>query len=325
VFRRSARRALRGRRSPAGQRLRLGWRAWPALTLRGRTSASVALALCAFAGNSLLCRQALRATSIDPTTFTGLRLCAGALALALIVAARRRRDARSALAASSAPVARVAAARGHGSWPSACALWLYAAAFSEAYVALTAGTGALLLFGAVQLTMLSTAFVRGARFTARQWSGFALAVGGLVVLVLPGVARPPLVAATSMAVAGVAWGVYSLRGRSATDAIAVNAGNFWRASVLALAVGGLRAGALRFDAAGVGYALASGALASGCGYALWYTVLPRLHATSAATVQLAVPVLAALAGVALLDEPSTLRLALAASAVLGGVAATLRR
>jgi drug/metabolite transporter (DMT)-like permease len=214
---------------------------------------------------------------------------------------------------------------GHGSWRSALALWLYAAAFSEAYVALTAGTGALLLFGAVQLTMLSTAFARGERFRVRQSLGLALAVGGLVVLVLPGVARPALGAALWMALAGVAWGVYTLRGRSARDAIAVNAGNFWRASILALAVGVLRTGSLDFDASGAGYAVASGALASGCGYALWYAVLPRLAATTAATVQLAVPVLAALAGVLLLGEPLTVRLAVASVAVLGGVAATLRR
>jgi len=237
---------------------------------------------------------------------------AGAVALAVIVEARRLRAAPKAVAR-------------HASWGSAFALWLYAAAFSEAYVDLTAGTGALLLFGAVQLTMLSTAFARGERFGALQWLGLALAVGGIVVLVLPGVSRPPLTAALSMGLAGVAWGAYSLRGRGTTDPIAANAGNFWRASVLGLAVAVVRARSLQFDPAGAAYAVVSGALASGCGYAVWYAVLPRLRATSAATVQLAVPVLTAFAGVALLGEPSTLRLAVATAAVLGGVAATLRR
>lgn len=259
-------------------------------------------------------------------------MIAGALALAASVALRGRRGLPGGErpspgnfpGGSPVPLSERAAAR-HGSWRSAFALWLYAAAFSEAYVELTAGTGALLLFGAVQLTMLSTAFVRGERFGAQQWLGLALALVGLVVLLLPGVSRPPLAAALSMALAGVAWGSYSLRGRGTTDPIAANAGNFWRASVFGLAVGVLRARTLQFDPAGAGYAVVSGALASGCGYALWYAVLPRLHATSAATVQLAVPVLTALAGVALLGEPSTLRLAVATVAVLGGVAATLRR
>jgi drug/metabolite transporter (DMT)-like permease len=149
------------------------------------------------------------------------------------------------------------------------------------------------------------------------------------LLVLPGVARPSLGAAASMAVAGIAWGVYSVRGRGTADPLGVTAGNFWRASVLALAVGAvfvfvLRARSLELDLTGVGYAVTSGALTSGCGYAIWYAVLPRLHATSAATVQLAVPILAALAGVALLDEPLTPRLVIASALVLGGVAATLR-
>jgi drug/metabolite transporter (DMT)-like permease len=261
----------------------------------------------AFAGNSLLCRQALRNTAIDPASFTALRLAAGALVLGLI--ARR--------------VARGRA--GGGNWASALALFAYAAAFSFAYVSLPAATGALLLFGAVQATMVGVGLWRGDRLRGRQWLGLALAVAGLVVLLLPGLAAPPAGGAALMAGAGVAWGVYSLRGRGQGDPTRVTAGNFLRAApagiVLALLLG--RAG--WSDPAGVACALASGALASGVGYAIWYAALPGLKPASAAAVQLSVPVLTTLAAAALLDEAIGARIVLASLAILGGIALVILR
>ncbi|MEO0557082.1 MAG: DMT family transporter [Bacteroidota bacterium] len=260
----------------------------------------------AFAANSMLARLALRFTDIDAATFTAVRIGAGALVLAGIVALRRGRLL--------------------GSWASAAALFVYAAAFSFAYLALATGTGALILFGAVQITMIGAGLMAGERLNARQLVGMALALGGLVVLVAPGVEAPPLGAALLMAASGAAWGVYSLRGRGADDPVSASAGNFLRAVPFGLAlvtVIGLRGG-LQLDATGLGYAVLSGAVTSGLGYVAWYAVLPALRASSAATVQLSVPVLAALGGVAFVAEPITLRLALASVATLGGIALVLR-
>lgn len=268
-----------------------------------RTLILTALAMLAFAGNSLLCRVALKATAIDPASFTSIRLASGALALWLIV--RLRADA-------SAPPA--------GSWRSALALFAYAATFSFAYIGLTAATGALLLFGAVQVTMITYGLWSGDRLSRRQWAGLAMAVTGLTGMLLPGLSAPPLSSAALMLAAGIAWGVYSLRGRGEGDPTAVTAGNFLRAAPLALILSVLTITSGSLDSAGVGYAMASGALTSGVGYAIWYAALPGLRATSAATVQLSVPVITALAGVLLLSEPLTARLVLASAAVLGGIA-----
>lgn len=268
-----------------------------------RTLILTALAMLAFAGNSLLCRVALKATAIDPASFTSIRLASGALALWLIV--RLRADA-------STPPA--------GSWRSALALFAYAATFSFAYIGLTAATGALLLFGAVQVTMITYGLWSGDRLSRRQWAGLAMAVTGLTGMLLPGLSAPPLSSAALMLAAGIAWGVYSLRGRGEGDPTAVTAGNFLRAAPLALILSVLTITSGSLDSAGVGYAMASGALTSGVGYAIWYAALPGLRATSAATVQLSVPVITALAGVLLLSEPLTARLVLASAAVLGGIA-----
>ncbi|MEO8161416.1 MAG: DMT family transporter, partial [Arenimonas sp.] len=208
---------------------------------------------------------------------------------------------------------------------SAAALFVYAAAFSYAYVGLAAATGALLLFGAVQLTMLGRAFALGERLRPRQWFGLALALAGLAVLLLPGLAAPPALNAALMLAAGVAWGVYSLRGRGAIDPLAVTAGNFVRTLPISLGLSALAWRGAMVDANGALAAMASGALASGLGYALWYAVLPSLRASTAGIVQLSVPVLAALGGIALLGEPIGWRFAAAAVLTLGGVAlATLR-
>ncbi len=255
----------------------------------------------AFAGNSLLCRLALRNTRIDAASFTLIRIVSGAVALLLIVRLR-------------------GSGEGRGNWHSALALFAYAAGFSFAYLSLPAGTGALLLFGAVQATMILYGLRSGERLRLPQGIGLTAALVGLVGLMLPGVAAPPLIGSLLMTVAGVSWGVYSLRGRGSGDPAAVTAGNFLRAVPFVAALSLVLLPAARLDAMGVIYAISSGALASGCGYALWYTVLPRLTATGAATVQLSVPVIAAAGGVLFLAEPVTLRLLVASAAILGGIA-----
>lgn len=261
----------------------------------------------AFAANSLLCRLALKQTGIDPASFTLVRIASGALALWLIV---RVRDGRPAVA---------------GSWPSALALFAYAATFSFAYVSLTAGTGSLLLFGAVQITMIGVGMYRGERLRPRQTAGLACALAGLVGLLLPGLSAPPWQGSLLMLAAGAAWGVYSLRARGSGDPLQATAGNFLRAVAFAAALGLVMSPWRALDAAGVGWAVASGALASGVGYAIWYTALSALNVTSAASVQLSVPVIAALGGIVLLGEPLTWRLVIASSAILGGIALVIAR
>lgn len=263
-----------------------------------------AAALLAFAANSVFCRLALGHAEIDAASFTLLRLAAGAVTLALLCAAQGRAPFRRDL-------------------PSAAALFVYAAAFSFAYRELTAGTGALLLFGTVQLTMIGTGLIRGERPGAWEWAGLLAALGGLGWLVAPGLAAPPPLGAGLMALAGVAWGVYSLRGRARGDPLATNAGNFAWAVPLALLLFAAGPGPARISAAGATWAVLSGALASGVGYAVWYAALPRLTATRAATLQLTVPVLAALGGVLFLGETLSARLVLAAVLVLGGVAVAI--
>ncbi|WP_250472349.1 DMT family transporter [Caballeronia sp. GAFFF1] len=275
---------------------------YPDASSPARTATLAALAMLAFAGNSLLCRLALKGTQIDAATFTFVRIASAALVLWLILAARGG-DARRA-----------------GSWASAAMLTLYAVAFSYAYVALSAGAGALLLFGAVQATMIGYGLFRGERLTARQWLGLTLALAGLVWLVLPGLAAPQPLSSALMLVAGVGWGVYSLRGRGLADPAAATAGNFLRAFPIAAAIFALAYRHATFDAAGFGYALASGALTSGLGYIIWYAALKTLEPATAATVQLSVPVLAAAGGVALLGEALSVRLVVSSVAILGGIA-----
>ena len=267
-----------------------------------RIAALTSLAMVAFAGNSLLCRVALKHTSIDAASFTTIRLASGALVLWLIVRMSR------------------STASGEGNWRSALALFGYAAGFSFAYASLPAATGALLLFGAVQATMIGHGMWAGERLRGLQSVGLVLALGGLVGLLLPGLAAPPLAGSVLMLGAGVAWGIYSLRGRGGGDPTRVTAGNFLRAVPIAAALSLLLHEGASLDGAGFWYAVASGALASGIGYAVWYAALPALKATQAAIVQLSVPVIAALGGILFLGEPLTLRLALTSAAILGGIA-----
>ena len=266
-----------------------------------RTIALTSIAMIAFAGNSLLCRAALKHTSIDAANFTTIRLVAGAVLLYLFARMRSKQP-------------------GRGNWLSAFALFAYAAGFSYAYVSLPAATGALLLFGAVQATMIGHGLWIGERLLRLQLVGLALAIGGLIGLFMPGLSAPPLYGSVLMLGAGIAWGIYSLRGKGAGDPTRVTAGNFIRAVPITVMLSLIMLKSNSLDYVGVWYAVASGALASGMGYAIWYTALPALKATKAATVQLSVPVIAALGGITFLSEPITLRIVLASVAILGGIA-----
>ena len=280
--------------------------AQPPVLPRPRAIGLTVLAMACFAANSLLCRQALRRTGIDEASFTLIRILSGAITLSLIVRLRRGRFGIG------------------GDWGSAIALFAYAACFSFAYRHLTAATGALLLFFAVQITMIGFGLRAGERLRLPQIAGLTLAAGGLLGLLQPGLTAPPLAGAILMLIAGASWGVYSLRGRGVGDPIKVTAGNFLRAALLALAMSLVRAPLTSVAPMGVIYAVGSGALASGVGYAIWYTALRGLNAIEAATVQLSVPVLAACGGVLWLQEPLTGRLFLASLAILGGVAVVMR-
>ena len=261
-----------------------------------------ALAMTAFAANSLLCRMALVETDIDPASFTFWRLTSGALMLTLLVVMRNQKPLQE------------------GKMASAVALFVYAAGFSFAYVSMTTGAGALLLFGAVQVTMISWGLFKGERMSALQWGGFLLALIGLILLLLPNAAVPQLSSALMMLAAGIAWGVYSLKGKGAKFPIEATAGNFIRATPLALVLLVIFWPGGEFHAEGMAYAVASGAIASALGYALWYSILVHIAAIKAATLQLSVPVLAVFAGWLFLDEPVTLRIILSSLAVIGGVA-----
>jgi len=269
---------------------------WPAL-----------FSLVAFAANSIFCRLALRDGAIDAESFTVVRLASGAVFLLLLIRLRKPGMALG------------------GSWKGGLALYLYAYLFSVAYLQLGAGVGALVLFGAVQITMFAFAWLRGERLSARTLLGMLIAFAGLVLLLLPGAEAPPLLSALVMAASGVAWGVYSLLGRGSPNPLADTAGNFVRSLPLLLVLGIVMLALARthVSPAGLLYALASGALASGAGYALWYGVVKQLSAQQAATMQLSVPVIAALGGVVLIGEPMSLRLLLASLVVLGGVALAL--
>lgn len=270
-----------------------------------RTLLLTAVAMLAFAGNSLLCRLALKTTEIDPATFTSLRLLSGALMLALLLLLRHGRAAMA------------------GSWGGATALFIYAAAFSFAYGSLAAGVGALLLFGAVQISMLLWGWLQGERPGPMSLAGLVLAFAGLLTLLLPGASAPALGGSLLMLLAGVAWGTYSLLGRTSSDALAATTGNFVRSLPMAALLSLVLLQTASWDMNGVLYALASGALASGLGYAIWYMAIVDLKAIQAATVQLSVPIITALAGGLLLDEALSLRLTLSSLAVLGGIALVL--
>ncbi len=272
-----------------------------------KTATLTLLAMIAFASNSLLCRLALKDTAIDAASFTTVRMLSATLMLGLLIGFKP------------------SVYRNNGNWPSALALFAYAAGFSFAYIHLSAGTGALLLFGAVQATMIGVGIYKGERLAGWRLIGFGLAIGGLVALLLPGLSAPPLLSAISMVGAGVAWGIYSLRGKGVGNPIAATAGNFLRTLPLTACLSLLMFQQMAWDAPGLVYAVLSGALTSGIGYAIWYQVLPVLKSTTAATVQLSVPMFAAAGGVLLLSEPLGWRLLVASLAILMGIALVIHQ
>ncbi|MCW8908608.1 MAG: DMT family transporter [Sedimenticola sp.] len=272
-----------------------------------RTALLTTLAMIAFAANSLLCRLALGGETIDAASFTTLRLASGALMLWLVTQAGSRPVTR--------PLSR--------DWLSAAMLFLYAVTFSFAYTTLSTGTGALILFGAVQLTMFLVGLRRGEHFSPLSWTGLAIALAGLVYLLSPGISAPDPFGALLMVAAGIGWGVYSLRGQGASHPLHGNARNFLLALPMALLVSLVFYDDRLLTPSGMLIAIFSGAVASGLGYIIWYAALKGLSATGAATVQLSVPVIAAFGGVMLLSEAVTTRLIIASAATLGGVALAL--
>lgn len=271
--------------------------------------ALTSFALIAFAFNSILCRTALAAGEADAASFTLIRLFSGAVTLAVLVLAsgKTQNPAKS------------------GNWPSAFFLFAYAAAFSFAYVGLTTATGALILFGCVQLTMVGVSVLRGGRPTVFEWVGLAVAFGGLAYLMLPGLSAPPLLNALLMAAAGAAWGFYTLRGKGSEDPLADTAGNFIRAVPMMLAVALFFLPGVHLSGRGALLAVLSGAAASGIGYSVWYAALKHHTPTRAAVLQLSVPVIAAFGGVVLLAEAASPRLVVAGCLILGGIGLTLLR
>ena len=266
-----------------------------------------AFALIAFAFNSILGRLALRGDEADAAGFTGVRLASGAIALIVISYFFSRKTKESK----------------RGSWSSAFFLFAYAACFSFAYLGLTAGTGALILFGSVQMTMIAVTIFRGERPMALEWLGLVVALSGLVYLVFPGLASPPLVSSLLMAAAGMAWAGYTLRGKGSSDPLADTTGNFVRSLPFAAVIAVVYLPNLHLSTRGLVLAVLSGAVTSGIGYAIWYAALKYHTSTRAAVLQLAVPVIAAVLGVLMLGEMATARLGIAAALILGGIGATV--
>jgi drug/metabolite transporter (DMT)-like permease len=270
------------------------------------TVAATTVAMIAFASNSILCRLALAPGAIDAPTFTTVRLVSGAATLLLIAFSTGRAN-----------------RRGAGNWISGAMLFIYAICFSLAYIDLSIATGALILFCAVQLTMIIAAIVTGERPQPLQWLGLLGALGGFIYLVSPGLEAPSPLGSVLMTVSGVAWGIYTLRGRGSADPISATTDNFVRAVPFILIVGVVMLDGAHATMRGVILAIVSGALTSGIGYVIWYAALRGLTATRAATVQLTVPVIAALGGVLFMSEAVSLRLAVATATVLGGVGLVL--
>jgi drug/metabolite transporter (DMT)-like permease len=283
-------------------------------TAIGRTFILTLGALVAFASNSLLCRLALGGHRIDAGAFTAIRLASGAVVLALLAWPEHIRQRNSAL-----PAAHVMRA----GWRSGFLLFAYAIAFSLAYVTLTAATGALVLFTAVQATIVIGAIVGGERPRVAEWCGLALATTGLAYLTLPGLSAPPLAGCALMFLAGVAWGLYTLRGRGSPAPLGDTARNFMCTLPLVAVTALAMRTRMHVSAAGIAYAVLSGALASGLGYVAWYAALRRLTAARAATAQLAVPVIAALGAALFLSEHLDARFVVSAALILGGIALAL--
>jgi drug/metabolite transporter (DMT)-like permease len=286
-----------------------GSRMQRSLERKSATVVLTVLALIAFAGNSVFCRLALAEPIIDPASYTAVRLITGAITLWLITAFRRDGSFR----------------KSGGSWISATMLFIYAVTFSFAYISLSAGTGALILFAAVQITMIAVGLSTGERPEILEWLGLFIAISGLIYLVSPGITAPSILGSVLMATAGIAWGIYSLRGRGASDPVGVTTDNFLRTVPFAIGLIVLWVSTLAITPMGFLWPALSGSITSGLGYIIWYAALRGLTATRAATVQLSVPVIAALAGVVVLGEAISLRLVISAVVILGGVGMAISR
>ena len=271
-----------------------------------KLAAYTALTMLAFASNSVLCRLALKETSIDAASFTTVRILSAVAMLWILMRLQ-----------SQSP-------NKHGSWRSALALFIYAATLSFAYRTIDTGAGALILFGAVQATMILAGYIAGERMGRLQSLGLVGAMGGLVILVLPGVHTPSFLDSLLMLASGISWGVYSLFGRGASNPAAATAGNFLRAAPLTIGLSLLALPWLKLDSHGVSYAVLSGAITSGLGYVLWYRVLQHMRAMTASTVQLSAPMIATLGGIILLGETVTANLIIATVLILGGIGLVLR-
>lgn len=283
-------------------------------------------ALTAFAFNSILCRLALRGDEADAAGFTAVRLVSGAVALIVIsLLVSRPKSQKSKVTSESGSLGAWDLRLGTitGNWPSALLLFAYAICFSFAYLGLTAGTGALILFGSVQMTMIAVMLLRGERPRPLEWLGLATAVGGLVYLVFPGLASPPLNSSLLMAAAGASWGLYTLCGKGSTDPLGQTTGNFIRTLPFAGIIAIIFLPNLHLSTRGILLAVLSGAVTSGIGYTVWYAALKHHTATRAAVLQLAVPVIAATIGVLFLAETADIRLIIAAALILGGIALTI--
>jgi drug/metabolite transporter (DMT)-like permease len=272
-----------------------------------QTTLLTTFAMVAFASNSLLNRLALGQGIIDATSYTTVRLTSGALMLLLIVTLKKKKDEKTL----------------RSSWLSAALLFLYAITFSFAYLSLSAGTGALILFSCVQITMILVALKRGEQLHIWEWIGLCLALGGLVYLVFPGITAPTPLGSALMAVAGIAWGFYTVRGRGSQNPVADTAGNFVYAIPMILLIRLISLNNFHITNQGILLAMLSGALASGVGYAVWYAALRGLTTPRAAIVQLSVPVIAAWGGVVLISENVSARLLFAGMLILGGIALTV--
>lgn len=268
-----------------------------------KTIVLTSLALIAFAANSVLCRLALGNEAIDAASFTIMRLLSGTIVLLLIVAATRN---------SAADATK-------GSWGASFMLFLYAATFSYAYVSLDTGTGALILFGSVQITMILLSLISGARLHLTEWAGVAIAFTGFVYLILPGVTTPSTTGFALMTVSGIAWGIYTLKGRGSKNPLLDTAYNFLRTTPLVIILAIIAMNTLNYSTGGIVLALLSGGITSGIGYTIWYIALGGLTSTQAAVLQLSVPLIAALGGVIFVSEAITFRLMISATLVLGGI------
>ena len=268
-----------------------------------RTLIYTVMALTAFAANSVLCRLALSQKVIDPASFTGIRLISGALVLLLLVFMFKRKN---------NPVVK-------GSWMSGAILFMYAVTFSFAYISLDTGTGALILFASVQITMITYALITGKKMTTIEWMGVLLAFVGFVYLILPGVTAPSMSGFLLMTLSGVGWGLYTIRGKGSLNPLEATAYNFLRTLPMVAILLVFSFKNLQATHEGIGLAILSGAITSGIGYTIWYLALRGLSAIQASVVQLLVPVIAAMGGVIFLSEMIPLRLIISALLILGGI------